>query len=242
MTTLYEGAFAKLNLTLDVLGKRQDGYHDLRSVMQTVSIRDDIEIDVGTGKPWCLRCGKQLLQGGMYCRECAEGEHVFVRGRSLYQYDSCAEAIYRFKYGGRREYGDYFGQEIAVGLGDFIRGVSPDALVPIPLHKKRFRKRGYNQAKALAVAVSRYTGVPVENNLLVRVKNTRPLKQLNPKERQNNLKKAFKLTENDVKLKTIVLIDDIYTSGSTVDEAARTLKAGGVKDVYVVTLAGGKAW
>lgn len=193
-------------------------------------------------KPWCLRCGKQLLQGGMYCRECAEGEHVFVRGRSLYQYDSCAEAIYRFKYGGRREYGDYFGQEIAVGLGDFIRGVSPDALVPIPLHKKRFRKRGYNQAKALAVAVSRYTGVPVENNLLVRVKNTRPLKQLNPKERQNNLKKAFKLTENDVKLKTIVLIDDIYTSGSTVDEAARTLKAGGVKDVYVVTLAGGKAW
>ena len=51
-------------------------------------------------KPWCLRCGKQLLQGGMYCRECAEGEHVFVRGRSLYQYDSCAEAIYRFKYGG----------------------------------------------------------------------------------------------------------------------------------------------
>lgn len=59
MTTLYEGAFAKLNLTLDVLGKREDGYHDLRSVMQTVSIRDDIEIDVGTGKPWCLKCDKE---------------------------------------------------------------------------------------------------------------------------------------------------------------------------------------
>ncbi len=56
MTTLYEGAFAKLNLTLDVLGKREDGYHDLQSVMQTVSIRDDIEIDVGTGKPWKLLC------------------------------------------------------------------------------------------------------------------------------------------------------------------------------------------
>ena len=59
MTTLYEGAFAKLNLTLDVLGKRDDGYHDLKSVMQTVSIRDDIEIDVGTGKPWCLKCDKE---------------------------------------------------------------------------------------------------------------------------------------------------------------------------------------
>ena len=59
MTTLYEGAFAKLNLTLDVLGKREDGYHDLKSVMQTVSARDDIEIDVGTGKPWKLLCDKE---------------------------------------------------------------------------------------------------------------------------------------------------------------------------------------
>lgn len=56
MTTLYEGAYAKLNLTLDVLGKREDGYHDLQSVMQTISIRDDIEIDIGTGKPWTLLC------------------------------------------------------------------------------------------------------------------------------------------------------------------------------------------
>lgn len=59
MTTLYEGAFAKLNLTLDVLGKRTDGYHDLRSVMQTISLRDDVEIDVGTGKPWRILCDKE---------------------------------------------------------------------------------------------------------------------------------------------------------------------------------------
>ncbi len=59
MTTLYEGAYAKLNLTLDVLGKREDGYHDLKSVMQTISIRDDIEIDVGTGKPWRLLCDRE---------------------------------------------------------------------------------------------------------------------------------------------------------------------------------------
>lgn len=56
MTTLQEPAFAKLNLTLDVLGKRADGYHDLKSVMQTISLRDDIEIDIDTGKPWCLKC------------------------------------------------------------------------------------------------------------------------------------------------------------------------------------------
>jgi len=59
MTTLYEGAFAKLNLTLDVLGKREDGYHDLKSVMQAITLRDDVEIDVDTGKPWVLKCDKE---------------------------------------------------------------------------------------------------------------------------------------------------------------------------------------
>lgn len=59
MTTLYEGAFAKLNLTLDVLGRREDGYHDLKSVMQTISIRDDVELDAGTGKPWTLECSQE---------------------------------------------------------------------------------------------------------------------------------------------------------------------------------------
>ena len=65
MTTLYEGAFAKVNLTLDVLGKREDGYHDLRSVMQTLSIRDDVEIDIGTGKPWAMQCSME----GIPCDE-----------------------------------------------------------------------------------------------------------------------------------------------------------------------------
>lgn len=65
MTTLYEGAFAKVNLTLDVLGKREDGYHDLKSVMQTLSVRDDVEIDIGTGKPWKLLCSVE----GIPCDE-----------------------------------------------------------------------------------------------------------------------------------------------------------------------------
>ena len=65
MTTIFEPAYAKLNLTLDVLGKREDGYHDLKSVMQTISVRDDIEIDIGTGKPWCLKCDKE----GIPCDE-----------------------------------------------------------------------------------------------------------------------------------------------------------------------------
>ena len=65
METIYESAFAKLNLTLDILGKREDGYHDLQSIMQTVSLRDDIEIDISTGKEWCLKCDKE----GIPCDE-----------------------------------------------------------------------------------------------------------------------------------------------------------------------------
>ena len=61
MITLYEGAYAKLNLTLDVLAKREDGYHDIKSVMQAISLRDDIEIDIGTGKPWNILCDKEHI-------------------------------------------------------------------------------------------------------------------------------------------------------------------------------------
>lgn len=64
MTTLFEPAFAKINLTLDVLGKREDGFHDIKTVMQTISLRDDIEIDVGTGRPWVLRCDKEGVPCG----------------------------------------------------------------------------------------------------------------------------------------------------------------------------------
>lgn len=189
--------------------------------------------------PWCMRCGKKLYREEEYCRDCREKEHNYIRGRALYEYGSAASSIYRFKYGNRREYADFFGQEMVRYLGDFIDRVGPDALIPIPLHPKRLRKRGYNQAALLAEAVGRYAGVPVLDKILVRVKNTAPLKCQNRTERQNNLKKAFNIAQNDVKLKTIILIDDIYTTGSTMDEAALALKAAGVLRIYFVTLACG---
>ena len=132
-----------------------------------------------------------------------------------------------------------FCMEIVRYLGDFIREIQPDALIPVPLHRKRLEKRGYNQAALLAQAVGRYSGVPVNEGLLVRVRNTAPLKLQNPSERQNNLKKAFNIGENDVKLNTTVIIDDIFTTGSTIDEAARVLKAAGIQKIYFITLACG---
>jgi len=190
--------------------------------------------------PWCMRCGKGLLREQELCQDCRRIRHNFVRGRALYEYHSAAPAIYRFKYSGRREYAEYFGEEAAAFLGDFIRSVKPDALVPVPLHRKRERKRGYNQAELLAEAIGRRMNIPVYGKLLVRVKNTTPLKQQNPKERQNNLKKAFNVAQNDVKLNTIIVVDDIYTTGSTIDEVSAVLKEHGARNVYFVTLACGE--
>ncbi|MGN0402320.1 MAG: ComF family protein [Acetatifactor sp.] len=189
--------------------------------------------------PWCMKCGKKVEEGEEYCVDCSRKDHLYDRGRALYEYGSAAESIYRFKYGGRREYAEFYGSEMAEFLGDFIRNVAPDALVPIPLHRNRKIQRGYNQAELLAKAMGRSLDVPVYPNLLERVKNTVPQKKLNPHERQNNLKKAFNITRNDVKLKVIMVIDDIYTTGATIDEAARALREAGAEKIYFITLACG---
>ena len=189
--------------------------------------------------PYCMKCGKKLSDEAELCGDCRKKPHIFSRGRALYEYESVAFSIYRMKYGSRQEYAEYFGEELAYYLGSFIRDVNPDALIPVPLHRKRERRRGYNQAALLAKAMGKHLGVPVLDNYLVRVKNTTPLKWLNPKERENNLKKAFNIVQNDVKLKRVVLVDDIYTTGSTMDEAAGTLAAHGVEEIYFVALACG---
>lgn len=189
--------------------------------------------------PYCMKCGKKLWGEGEFCGDCRRKEHVFARGRALYEYENIASVIYRFKYGNRREYADFLGEELAFYLGVFIRETGAEALIPIPLHTRRRRARGYNQAALLAEALGRHLELPVAEHYLTRVRDTIPCKYLNPKERQNNLKKAFNIPRNDVKLKRVLVVDDIYTTGSTIDEAAETLLAGGVEEVYFVTLACG---
>lgn len=111
--------------------------------------------------------------------------------------------------------------------------------MPVPLHKKRKAVRGFNQAELLARAIGSCLDIPVCTGFLVREKNTAPLKYENPEERQNNLKKAFNIAKNDVKLKRIIVIDDIYTTGSTMDEVSRVLKSAGAESVWYIALACG---
>ena len=189
--------------------------------------------------PYCMKCGKGVPEGREYCNDCQKAPHLFACGRILYEYGDVSAVVYRFKYGGRREYADFWGEELAVYLGDFIRGTGAQALIPVPLHPRRQRRRGCNQSLLLAKQLGCRIGLPVYEDYVVRTRDTAPLKLLGSKERQNNLKKAFNIKQNDVKLEVAVIIDDIYTTGSTVDGVAAVLLDSGVRRVYFVALSGG---
>ncbi|MBO5474467.1 MAG: ComF family protein [Lachnospiraceae bacterium] len=193
------------------------------------------------GEPYCMKCGKKLREEEKeYCSDCTMRKHLFDRGRALYEYRSIADSIYRFKYRGRQEYAEYYAACMADKLAGWIMECRPDALIPVPIHRSKKRIRGYNQAEALARRLHERTGIPVETELIKRVRRTAPMKDLSASERQNNLKRAFKICRNDVKLSTIIIIDDIYTTGSTIDAMSYELRKAGVKHIYFVTLSIGR--
>jgi ComF family protein len=185
----------------------------------------------------CLKCGKPMRDSDdEYCRDCLNTAHVFDRGFSLYIYRTVSGAVYRFKYGGRQEYADFFAKDTVRHLGAAIRAMNIDMIVPVPLHRKRQNVRGYNQAYVLARAIGTEMGILVSEKTVKRVRNTIPQKKLDAAGRCANLKRAFIVNGNDVKLKKILIIDDIYTTGATVDHIAWQLKKSGASEVCVLTL------
>ena len=129
---------------------------------------------------------------------------------------------------------------MAQSLSEFFKQHQVQALVPVPVHVTKKHSRGYNQAEVLAKELGKYLEIPVRCDLIKRVRKTAPMKDLSAEARQNNLKKAFKICCNDVKLDTIVIIDDIYTTGSTIDAMCAELQKVGIKNIYYVALAIGR--
>ena len=195
-------------------------------------------------EPYCLKCGKPIDdEGEEYCKDCKDKTHNYIEGRACFVYDEyMKESIYRFKYNGKQEYAKYYAREINARLGKKIKSWNVDALIPVPIHKDRLRKRGYNQAELIAKHLSYLTKIPVNNQILERKNPTKALKNLDAKERENNLKKAFIVKENVVKLRTVIIVDDIYTTGSTVDAISLALIDAGVKNVYFITLCIGRGY
>lgn len=191
--------------------------------------------------PRCVSCGKHLQEEeGVRCRDCSGLQKFYDKGYALYEYSSIHDSVFRFKNAGRAEYADFYGEEMRTFLGAAVRAFNADAIIPIPLHKSKLRKRGYNQAELLAREISKGCGVPVRSDVLNRVRKTDAQKKMSHKDRQNNMKKAFHMVQNDVKLNTVILVDDVFTTGNTINAAAEVLKRSGVNKVYFVALAIGK--
>lgn len=187
--------------------------------------------------PRCRKCGKQLYdETVIFCKDCESRKHIFDFGYALYDYRSINRSIYRFKYNGRSEYAKYYARDIYEHLGMELKNLQADAFIPVPLHKERQAKRGYNQAELLAGELAKLTGIPCCSDLIKRVKNTVPQKELDDRERQNNLKKAFHIPSDVVKLNKTIVVDDIYTTGSTIDAVAKELRQHGVGKIYYLAL------
>lgn len=190
------------------------------------------------GERFCLKCGKYLEDVTVeLCCDCRKQEHRFLQNRGIFRYDAgMKKVIYRFKYQNQRWYGKFFADEIVRQLGNQIKSWNPDGMIPVPLHKSRQKKRGFNQAEEILKGVKERLEIPVYPNLVIREKKTLPQKVLNRAGREKNLKNAFKIADNSVKLNGVILVDDIYTTGSTLDALAETLQDAGVKRVYAICL------
>ena len=184
------------------------------------------------GNPACVQCGIPIEHYGK-CSRCAKNKYFFDEGFAVYVYkDFPREAILRFKFSDMYNYAEYFGYTMA-RYADVSDIPFVDYVVPVPIHKCKLLKRGYNQSLLLAEVYAREREeVCVE--MLVRVKNTKPQNNLNSKAREKNIKGAFALIDENINLKgkSIMLIDDIFTTGSTINECARVLKKHGADKVY----------
>ncbi len=189
--------------------------------------------------PVCLKCGKEIIsEEEEYCIDCARSEKSFERGFPLLHYISpVRESIARMKYEARQEYAEFYGRELGRAFGHELRRIGGAVLIPVPVASARLRKRGYNQAELLAESLRKETGIPIDTKTLIRRIDTLPQKKLGNEDRIKNLLKAFAVKEGAVVPKTVILVDDIYTTGSTIEACTRVLKEAGAERVYYTAVA-----
>jgi ComF family protein len=188
--------------------------------------------------PRCTCCGMVFADregGDRVCGECQADPPPFARARAVALYDGpVAQAVTRFKFSRQLAFlpvmQHWLKRPLCIELV-----ADADLLAPVPLHPKRIKNRGFNQSLLLAQA---FPGATVAREAVVRTRHTAPQVGLNPKERRDNVKGAFAVTDPAlVKGKQVLLVDDLYTTGSTVKECARVLRKAGARRVEVLTVA-----
>lgn len=193
---------------------------------------------------YCMECKRKGYVRSFPCASSAKYPHNFqknmsytAQGKALYLYQGeIKNTMYRFKYANRREYATFFAQETIKMYGDWISQKQIQAIVPVPMFEKKKKRRGYNQAESFGRELSRALGIPLDTKLIRRVKDTTPQKELNDVERKNNLENAFQIEKSIVQYSQLLVVDDIYTTGSTAEAVAKELTKTGVRQVYVFSI------
>jgi len=189
-------------------------------------------------EPYCLRCGKPT-KGEKVCIGCLLHPHKLLRIRVLGVYTGVlATLIHLLKYARKLSLATKLGSMMSklVIEDNFLSRAQ--LIVPVPLHPTRMRERGYNQSELLAKSMVEYLNVPMSTKSLLRVKNTRSQTTLSPEQRRLNVKGAFIVKNNkDIANKHVLLVDDVFTTGATLDECAIALINGGAAAVYAITCA-----
>jgi len=209
--------------------------------------------------PCCLSCKRCLEHGNaLICQPCwdalprlsspmalmSEGilpldpPFWFVSSLALYSYNQKSQhLIHLYKYRGYRRLGEQLGRRLGELYTECRAFETVHALVPVPLHPVRLRERGYNQSEILARAISRSTGLPVWSNVLRRLRYTRPQVKMSQGERMRNVADAFAATHSRrMHGACLLLVDDVLTTGSTMNECARTLSQAGASRVDCMTV------
>ena len=190
----------------------------------------------------CTRCALPLsddIDGNVLCGRCINKRPLYDYSRSLFLYeDEVITLIHQLKFGEKISYARSIGEMLLTVFKDELlpeQGM-PDCIVPVPLHNKRLRSRGYNQSTEISRVMANKLAIPIAYDAVVRTRHTKAQMDLKAKDRQKNIKGAFRVV--DVKNYThVLIIDDVVTTGSTVNELAKVLKDKGVERVGVLSVA-----
>lgn len=192
--------------------------------------------------PFCTICGTPFVSGteeDHLCEDCLRKRPCYLMARSPYLYKGLLmTAIHYFKYGAKPFLGDLLGPILAQSADNQLKEIKDLVVMPVPLHPKRLRERGFNQSSLLAGHVAHSFHADLDFLSLRRTRYTSPQTRLGKKERRKNVKGAFNMTNPDVvKGKTILLVDDVATTGSTLNECSKVIKEAGCDEVLCLVLA-----
>jgi len=188
-------------------------------------------------KPNCQSCGEPFINKtrGKYCGLCLKNKPKYIL-RSVVIYDeNSSSLILKFKHGDGTHISPYMANEMTKVIQDFESDI--DLIIPVPLHKIRLLKRKYNQSAYLAKIIGKNINKTCDYTSVKRIKNTASQGNKSFSARVKNIKSAFAINDTNIRNKNILIVDDVYTTGATINELSKTLFKSGAKQVYVVCFA-----